>query len=252
MDLFVAHSNQSCLTSLIPISNSWVFLLILSIAISGCSGIGGGGSDTALAPIPNAWVEGCYVEHYPDPTNSDYILPYEVSMSFQISQGNCGEYTHQPRCTGITAAGVVINCGDLRYSYDFAIPVGINILAARGGTVILTEDRFSNSTTGSKQENYIVIEHSDNTATVYAHFSPRGVLVEVGDKVSQGDVIGIAGSSGYAGPIPHLHFHVVVTPLIKCGPEERSGCKTVSVTFRNAKPLDAPLFDGSTYKALSF
>ena len=38
-------------------------------------------------------------------------------------QGNCGEYTHQSRCTAVNATGETFQCGDLRYAYDFSMPI---------------------------------------------------------------------------------------------------------------------------------
>ena len=234
------------------ISIDWFSLLIFSFLLIGCVN-GGGSNNLPLTPIPKATVEGCFVEDYPDPKTSQYILPYEVGESFLVSQGNCGRFgTHLPDCTAVTAAGVTISCGDGRYSYDFSIPIGVKILAARSGTIIETEERFSNSDYGIGQENFIVIKHSDGTVAFYGHLSPRGIFVEVGEDVNQGEVIGLAGNSGYTGNNPHLHFDVVRPPLNNCGDKDYSGCKTIPITFRNAKPLDGPLIEWTTYEAMPY
>lgn len=54
---------------------------------------------------------------------------------------------------------------------------------------------------------YVVIRHDNGMETYYAHMSE--VLVNVGDRVSLGDVIGKIGSTGYSTG-PHLHFGVKV------------------------------------------
>ena len=54
---------------------------------------------------------------------------------------------------------------------------------------------------------YVVIRHADGTETYYAHMST--VLVNVGDRVQEGDVIGKIGSTGLSTG-PHLHFGVMV------------------------------------------
>ena len=59
------------------------FLIIFSFLIlAGCGGGGGGGNDnantTGLTPIPNGFVSGCFLENYPDPATSEYILPYQI------------------------------------------------------------------------------------------------------------------------------------------------------------------------------
>lgn len=53
--------------------------------------------------------------------------------------------------------------------------------------------------------NVVFIKHRGDTETVYAHLSK--LLVSRGDKVSQGQTIGLVGSTGWATG-PHLHFEV--------------------------------------------
>lgn len=53
--------------------------------------------------------------------------------------------------------------------------------------------------------NVVFIKHRGDTETVYAHLSK--LLVNRGDRVSQGQTIGLVGSTGWATG-PHLHFEV--------------------------------------------
>ena len=164
-------------------------------------------SDTPkLTPVPGAAVAGCYLEHYREVDSSLYIQPFEVNKTYYLSQGNCGWITHQPKCLSISPNGVKKLCGDLRYSYDFDIPIGDNIIAARGGVVYGLVERYRNNSSANGQENYVTITHEDGTVASYSHLSPDGVLVEVGDRVTQGQVIGIAGNSGYTGGNPAFAF----------------------------------------------
>ena len=55
--------------------------------------------------------------------------------------------------------------------------------------------------------NVVFIKHDNNHETVYAHLSK--INVRVGEKVSQGQTIGLVGSTGWATG-PHLHFEVRV------------------------------------------
>lgn len=83
---------------------------------------------------------------------------------------------------------------------DIAAPMGVSILAAKGGTVVT-------STYSSSAGNYIMINHGEGLNTVYMHASKR--VVKVGDTVTQGQKIAEVGSTGYSTG-PHLHFGVIV------------------------------------------
>ena len=78
--------------------------------------------------------------------------------------------------------------------------VGYNTVvhAAKAGQVIVSQ--YSSS-----YGNYVVISHGAGNTTLYAHMSSR--KVEVGQKVNQGDPIGITGSTGRSTG-PHLHFEI--------------------------------------------
>lgn len=70
--------------------------------------------------------------------------------------------------------------------------------AAKSG-VVLT------STYNSSYGNYVVISHANGESTLYAHMSKR--LVSEGDKVTQGQTIGLVGTTG-SSTGNHLHFEV--------------------------------------------
>lgn len=56
--------------------------------------------------------------------------------------------------------------------------------------------------------NYVVIKHAPRIYTIYGHLKQASVIVQVGDKVKKGHVIGKVGNSGNSSE-PHLHFHVM-------------------------------------------
>jgi len=93
--------------------------------------------------------------------------------------------------------------GDMRMhsGIDIGAPHGANVFAADSGTVTI-------STHNANYGNYIVIDHGNGVATLYAHLSSRGV--GVGASVSKGQVIGQVGSTGVSTG-PHLHFEVHVS-----------------------------------------
>ncbi|TGK06941.1 M23 family metallopeptidase [Leptospira semungkisensis] len=116
--------------------------------------------------------------------------------------------------------------GDAANSLDFVLTEGTPILAAREGTVVEAEDKF---TVGMKdptlidKANHIIIEHSDGTVAIYGHLKPEGVIVKTGDKVIAGQRIGYSGNTGYSTG-PHLHFEVY-------RPEENRRKKTFPTLF---------------------
>jgi len=83
---------------------------------------------------------------------------------------------------------------------DFAAPAGTPARTVGDGTV-----EFAGVQNG--YGNVVFIKHRNNFETVYAHLST--INVQVGQTVSQGQTIGLVGSTGWATG-PHLHFEVRV------------------------------------------
>jgi len=94
------------------------------------------------------------------------------------------------------------------YAWDFRMPEGTPIVAARDGVVRLSR---GDSTEGGCDEkfapkaNYVVISHGDGLETQYLHFS--AVVVKPGERVKQGQLVGFSGATGWSCG-PHLHFKV--------------------------------------------
>ena len=124
------------------------------------------------------------------------------SGSKQYTSGKGGSmsdpngYFIRPVIGGIRTQGIHGHNGvDLASSY--ATP----ILAAASGTVVVSKVGGWNGGYG----NYIVIQHSNGMQTLYGHLSAS--KVQVGEQVSQGDMIGNMGSTGQSTGV-HLHFEV--------------------------------------------
>ncbi len=78
--------------------------------------------------------------------------------------------------------------------------VGLPILAADGGTVILAGGRPCCS-----YGYYVLLQHEDGFQTLYGHLSR--IDVAYGDQVRRGAQIGLSGNTGYSTG-PHLHFEI--------------------------------------------
>jgi len=87
---------------------------------------------------------------------------------------------------------------------DFRAPIGTPIRAAEGGVVKATGNSDIMCPRGSYGK-WVVIEHPNKLATLYAHLSLIRVVAR--QEVARGDIIGYSGNTGYSTG-PHLHFTV--------------------------------------------
>jgi murein DD-endopeptidase MepM/ murein hydrolase activator NlpD len=127
-----------------------------------------------------------------------YSLPYEKGKSFLLVQGYLSKFlSHR---------------GEI--ALDFKMKRGTKICAARSGIVVAVKEdsKLGGINPGYLSEgNHVIIQHDDGTYANYWHLKYNGALVNLGDTVKQGDVIGLAGKTGYA-LFSHLHFEVTKHP----------------------------------------
>lgn len=83
---------------------------------------------------------------------------------------------------------------------DFAAPKGTEVYASGDGVV---EEAGRNRGLGI----HVRIQHDEGYETVYGHLSELAEGLKKGDKVKQGQVIGLVGSTGLSTG-PHLHYEV--------------------------------------------
>lgn len=102
---------------------------------------------------------------------------------------------------------------------DIRAPVGTPITAAEDGIVVAVGNQDSYCYKGAYGR-FIVINHSNNLTTLYAHLSRY--VVKAGQSVKRGEVIGYSGKSGYATG-PHLHFTVFAQPTFYMGSSKSCG-----------------------------
>ncbi len=94
------------------------------------------------------------------------------------------------------------------WAWDFRVPVGTPVLAARDGVVRLVR---SDSVRGGcdrsfgPDANYVVLEHEGGLETQYLHFSK--VFVHLGQQVRAGTPLGEVGQTGFSCGA-HLHFQL--------------------------------------------
>ncbi len=115
----------------------------------------------------------------------------QIAPSTRVIEGYFMRPVPGPRSQGIHGYNAV----------DLASPVGTPIVAAAEGRVIISRVGGWNGGYG----NYIVIEHSNGTQTLYAHNQSN--TVSVGETVAQGEVIGYVGLTGRTTGA-HVHFEI--------------------------------------------
>ena len=85
------------------------------------------------------------------------------------------------------------------YGIDIAAKQGTHIKSSAIGIVTMAEDDLYY--TGGT----VIMDHGHGISTIYSHL--ENVLVSVGDKINQGDIIGTVGSTGRSTG-PHLDFRI--------------------------------------------
>jgi murein DD-endopeptidase MepM/ murein hydrolase activator NlpD len=158
---------------------------------------------------------------------SFYQLPWAAGQQESVLQGN-SRFDEWQHCISGCATH---NDDAMRYALDFDLPEGTPVLAARAGTVALANGSWpadhcggvSASAAGNAGENvvsqfigneanFVEIDHGDGTSALYLHLSTVSTDIErkakSGERVEQGEVLGLSGKTGYTQCAPHLHFQV--------------------------------------------
>ncbi|MEP7107760.1 MAG: M23 family metallopeptidase [Ferruginibacter sp.] len=126
-----------------------------------------------------------------DDTSYIYSLPFAYNTSHCMVQGYFSRYSHKNRA-----------------ALDFKMKKGTGVFAARSGVIIrVKEDGYKGGWNRRyrSEGNLIIVHHADGSRAGYWHLQHNGALVNVGDTVVQGQLIGLSGRTGYA-LFPHLHF----------------------------------------------
>lgn len=144
-----------------------------------------------------------------DEASGLYRYPWKSGVSRNVGQGNNN------------ASGS--HNGSQAFAFDFSMPSGTQIRAARAGTVEWLQESQTTSynpnqaTTpsntpfpaGSLQNwgNAVRIRHPGGFTSWYFHLQTNGVSVKVGDVVQRGQPIATSDNTGRTSG-PHLHFQV--------------------------------------------
>jgi hypothetical protein len=127
-----------------------------------------------------------------------YRAPFATATNHPITQAFPQIATHVSR--------------DSQYAVDISMPIGTDIMAARGGVVFdVAASNFSGGLDPARdgpKANVVRILHDDGTYAIYAHLNTNTIRVRPGDRVERGEYIADSGNTGFSSG-PHLHFAVV-------------------------------------------
>jgi len=155
-----------------------------------------------------------------------YQLPFASPAPRQLVQGNSGKFSHY---------------GRQQYAFDFRMPVGDPVVAARAGKVVAVVDEYDRGGPTKSlmgQANVVLVLHDDGSFASYVHLS-KGAAVSEGDEVAVGDPIGSSGNTGYT-TSPHLHFAVWVL-------DDAGEAETVPIRFAGKGPQGFVPVEGAYY-----
>lgn len=146
------------------------------------------------------------------------------------------------------------------YGVDFGMSAGTPVVATYQGVVIDVNDYTARSSTGTYPNGspmssrdlggvWVKIRHTGTTSnwdSSYLHFSSR--IVNIGDSISTGQVIGYSGHSGWTVGVTgdHLHFHIRNTSGTGFRPVPMSG---VDLSNPSSNTI-SDFVQGHTYRAI--
>lgn len=186
--------------------------LLLVVLIVGCASAPEPSRDDAASPSKLS--EAVYLVRRGDSLSAIsrrfFVSLTELQRRNAIANPNrlrIGQRLIMPRKSGGFAWPLAL----LDISSDFGSPranhQGVDLRAARGTPIRAAAAgrvRFSGRQNG--YGNVVILQHADNTQTLYAHTERNAV--KVGQRVGQGQVIATVGNSGNATGY-HLHFEFI-------------------------------------------
>lgn len=145
------------------------------------------------------------------------ILPYKTNTPVRLVSG------YGNRVDPISGQN-----GTWHGGYDLVSDGDKTICAVMSGTVLFSRMITDPANRTSEWGNYICIQGDDNLLYYYCHLSVREV--SAGERVHEGDIIGVEGSTGKSTG-SHLHFEVRDQSGVQLNPSDIIGVPNVKGTY---------------------
>jgi len=172
----------------------------------------------------NSKINGLFVKPFkennlpkPDRNITKLILPFKDEWTV-IWGGDTKELNyHIDNKVEKNAIDIVISNNDKSYKSDGETnedyyAFGKELIAPCDGEIVLVVDGVKDNVPGVLNPVYIpgntiIIKTENNEYLFFAHFKQHSIKVEQGQKIKQGQLLGLCGNSGNSSE-PHLHFHI--------------------------------------------
>ncbi len=188
-----------------------------------------------IFPVKGAWMAiNTYNANYVHRVNSSQEFAFDLmvqkpDLKMYPPSGENEDYGCWGKEVVASADGTVVDTVD-------GVPNNPSYLVSRLPKDELNKIKDELGPTAMVAGNYVVLEHPGSEFTFYAHMINGSVRVKKGDKVKQGQVLGLCGNSGNS-DAPHLHFHLMNGPSILSS-------RGLPVTFTNIKDFMNGKIDG--------
>ncbi|NMB77953.1 MAG: M23 family metallopeptidase [Methanomicrobiales archaeon] len=170
------------------------------------------------------------------PTTHHFLMPVTINNITTVDQRYAQDWFYIDPVSGNAAHD---NATLARNFYGY----GKELLAVAEGTVVEAKDGVPENEiiyqkipfafeTGTG--NTVVIDIGNGKYAGYCHMVPGSIRVKKGDRVREGDVIGLLGNTGQS-DVPHLHFEVVT------GKPSIIGGEGYPYVFRNYHQMADPI-----------
>jgi murein DD-endopeptidase MepM/ murein hydrolase activator NlpD len=156
------------------------------------------------------------------------------------------DYIYITQMFGKTSAGRRLYANGTHNGVDFRASVGTPVKAMADGMVMGRGDTDTQCA-GVSFGRFVLIKYNNGLASTYGHLSL--IKVNIGDRVSRGEIIGYSGNTGYSTG-PHLHVSVYARDAVNVQTVLSKSCPGRALTQPIA-PIEAyldPLYYLPPYK----